>query len=684
MTPDDNMKLLLSKKIWIVVALVFLVPAAAQAATIGRPPMTSFGLVGYWSFDGYVTDWATGQTRDLSGNNNPGLLGSMSTTTSPATGKIGQGMFFDGETNFIQVDDASPLDSTSALTIATWVKATDWTGTGAPLTATILKKNGNYILRKDELAASGGRGFKLYWWDGAGNIRYTLATVPSAGVWHHIVGVVQNNDVSALYIDGVSVGSAAATSEAGTRDLTDPMSFGANTSASERFRGIIDEMRVYNRALSAAEVKQLYTSGTVIFADTTSATSSPFGLGLVAHWTFDGADTPWTSASAGTTFDKSGNGNTGTLTSMTRTGSVGLGKIGQAISVSGGARVVVNDSGTLDVTNNATICLWMKARSFTSTSDGPLIKKDGHYLLRVNDFAGANLAFRWWTAASGLSLISTAHPSLNEWHHICGTVRADVMTGLYVDGTLRSSSVSVVGNVRDLTQSLTIGSNGALEHFNGFIDDVRIYNRHFSAAQIKALYNIGTANIGRTTSGTQGPIPKNLLAHWSFDGSVTRWSTGRTSDISGNNTGQLISMSTSTSPTLGKVGQAFIFNGVSSSVNVSATVSGIQSVAFWIKSTSTQQIMDFNGTQSIEMLNGTITANNFSGPTVYVDGSETSTLPDANWHHVVVTTGSSFSGSAITLGKIGTGFYGGVLDDIRLYSRALTSREVKQLYSTGQ
>src|SRR3989338_2640061 len=57
--------------------------------------------------------------------------------------------------------------------------------------------------------------------------------------------------------------------------------------------------------------------------------------GLVGYWTFDGADTPWTSSTAATTLDKSGNNNTGTLTSMNRATSPTEGKIGQALNFDG-------------------------------------------------------------------------------------------------------------------------------------------------------------------------------------------------------------------------------------------------------------------------------------------------------------------------------------------------------------
>ncbi len=59
----------------------------------------SNGLVGYWTFDGGVTNWTTGTTQDVSGTGNTGSLSTMSTSSSPTVGKIGQAFTFNGSRN---------------------------------------------------------------------------------------------------------------------------------------------------------------------------------------------------------------------------------------------------------------------------------------------------------------------------------------------------------------------------------------------------------------------------------------------------------------------------------------------------------------------------------------------------------------------------------------------------------
>ena len=62
--------------------------------------------------------------------------------------------------------------------------------------------------------------------------------------------------------------------------------------------------------------------------------------GLVGYWTFDGKDTSWTNSTTATTLDKSGNGNTGTLTNMLQSTAPVPGKIGQALKFDGSSGYV--------------------------------------------------------------------------------------------------------------------------------------------------------------------------------------------------------------------------------------------------------------------------------------------------------------------------------------------------------
>ena len=86
---------------------------------------------------------------------------------------------------------------------------------------------------------------------------------------------------------------------------------------------------------------------------------------------------------------------------------------------------------------------------------------------------------------------------------------------------------------------------------------------------------------------------------------------------------------------------------------------------------------------SIRIVSGTVTANSFTSLTIYVDGAVSSTLNNTNWQHVVITTGTNVNVSNLSLGVASSTYFGGTLDDLRMYNRALSSAEVKRLYQLG-
>jgi hypothetical protein len=231
--------------------------AAANTTTL------STGLVGYWTLDGSKTNWATGKTLDSSGQNNTGSLISMSTSTSPVEGKIGQALKFNGNASIVNIPDVanSYAFPNTTFTVSSWIKTTT--------------NVGSFILTKDDGGTAVGWGIGV---NSAGNFSVNSkgngGTIASSRVstvtvndnkWHHVVAVfttntsVQaSNDVT-LYVDGV-LNEGSLTNSTTYVAPTLPVTIGERSSGN-LFSGAIDDVRIYNRALSAAEVKQLYLLG---------------------------------------------------------------------------------------------------------------------------------------------------------------------------------------------------------------------------------------------------------------------------------------------------------------------------------------------------------------------------------------------------------------------------------------
>ena len=135
----------------------------------------------------------------------------------------------------------------------------------------------------------------------------------------------------------------------------------------------------------------------------------------------------------------------------------------------------------------------------------------------------------------------------------------------------------------------------------------------------------------------------------------------------------------------GKYNSAIDFNGTSTYVDGFGALGNIKAVSFWIKADSlTEDVIDLNGTQTITVSSGTILANNFTSPTIYVDGKVSSTLSDTNWHHIAIMTDTNINASAVVVGKVGANYFDGILDDVRIYNYARATDEIRADYNAGK
>jgi hypothetical protein len=200
--------------------------------------------------------------------------------------------------------------------------------------------------------------------------------------------------------------------------------------------------------------------------------------GLVAAYSFD--------AGSGTTVaDLSGNGNTGTLSNATWTTA---GHTTGALSFNGtSALVSVPDSASLDLTVGMTLEAWVNATALGSTWRTVVLKEQpGNlaYALYANAET-ARPSVHVYVPTGEAILKGTAGLTLNAWVHLAATYDGAILR-LYVNGT-QVASTSVSGAMATTTGSLRIGGNNVWgEWFKGTIDDVRVYNRALSAAEVQA------------------------------------------------------------------------------------------------------------------------------------------------------------------------------------------------------
>jgi hypothetical protein len=164
---------------------------------------------------------------------------------------MGGALSFDGISNYVSVANAPALDA-FPLTIAAWIKTTATTGVRGVVNKYLAGSyNGyNLFMNNGALCAWYLRDTANYAYDGGG---CTLQTPGyNDGKWHQVVYVVDGTG-GRLYVDGTQAASLAWTGSAGPTTTTQPLHIGDYPGASgpaEYFQGVIDEVRIYNRAVS--------------------------------------------------------------------------------------------------------------------------------------------------------------------------------------------------------------------------------------------------------------------------------------------------------------------------------------------------------------------------------------------------------------------------------------------------
>lgn len=210
----------------------------------------SSGLAGYWKMDEgtWVNDCSTSTVIDSSGNSNNGKSCPSAAGTQPAVGKFGNAGIFDGSNDNVLIPNSSSLTLSQDLTISAWIKTNN-----APAEQGIFWKIGTTPTNPDYL-------FELY----GSKLNYQVGgawasgrTALSNSTWYQVAIVHQAGGASTYYLNGVPDGtSTAGNAITSTRDFQ----IGAESTCCI-FNGAIDDVRVYNRALSASEVSNLYNSG---------------------------------------------------------------------------------------------------------------------------------------------------------------------------------------------------------------------------------------------------------------------------------------------------------------------------------------------------------------------------------------------------------------------------------------
>jgi hypothetical protein len=211
--------------------------SAAVTVTVSNTttPPPSGGLVAAWSFN----EGAGATLTDSSGRGNNGSVVGPTWTTA---GKYGGALSFDGTNDYVTVPDSASLDLGSTMTMEAWVRPTASSGW-----RTVLLKESPTDLAYALYSASGTNRPSV-WVDGASSVG-TAALTTSA--WSH-VAATYNGSRLRIYVNGTLRTDKAVTSPVPV--TSGPLKIGGNAIWGEWFAGQVDEVRIYDRALTAAEI----------------------------------------------------------------------------------------------------------------------------------------------------------------------------------------------------------------------------------------------------------------------------------------------------------------------------------------------------------------------------------------------------------------------------------------------
>ena len=282
-----------------------------------------------------------------------------------------------------------------------------------------------------------------------------------------------NNGISSVTVNGVAATAGTATGAAT-----------ANWSRSVALNPGANTITVVGRDASAAQ------NPTTVSITVNYNVAQP--AGLVAAYGFN-------ETSGSTVGDVSGNNNTGTLGSgVTRTTQ---GKFGGALVFNGSSFVTAPHAASLNLTSGMTLSAWVFP-TVTATNWGTAIMKEQPSWFTYALYAGSpanrpNIYIFTTNGESGIE--SPVGMALNTWSHLAATYNGATLN-IYVNGALVASQ-TMTGSILTSTSPLRIGGNNVWgEYFTGRLDEVRVYNRDLSQAEIQSDMNIavggGAANYG--------------------------------------------------------------------------------------------------------------------------------------------------------------------------------------------
>jgi hypothetical protein len=400
--------------------------------------------------------------------------------------------------------------------------------------------------------------------------------------------------------------------------------------------------------------------------------------GLVAYYPF-----------SGNTSDSSGNGNNGVNNGCVYAADQ-FGDVNRALSFNGTSNYVQLPFSSTSLSSSFSFTAWV---DWLNVSSDPFVA--GIFSNDVDTSRGIligitpstqQLYTQVYTTVGSYAYYDGPQIIPNSWEFISVTYSGDSLK-IYKNGSLIAKK-NLLGTIGG-GLNLQIGHNTyTSRYFGGYLDEVRIYNRALNDAEIQTLYQQGT-----------------LVAHYTFS--------GNTADSSGNGNNGINNGAVLAADRFGKANKAYDFNGTNAYVNCgnagSLNMNNALTLSAWIKPRSVSdgrviskwglssgyemdlynQNVEFGFNQSSfvsanisYLLNTWIhVVGSYDGTTVklYVNGALKSTYGP----YSTTIVNSTYNLLIGEMANMATSYFNGLIDDVRIYNRALRAGEIDTLYKEG-
>ena len=449
-------------------------------------------------------------------------------------GKMGNGLSFDGSTQYATIGRPAQLDSLATTTWCAWVKRTTDSGQWEQVMQEAVdssgaKSNFRIAIASTDVASVGMAV--------AGTQKgVTGTTAITTGNWFYICGDYNGTKVN-LYVNGVSEGTPeSATGTIST--MVYPFYLGRNLISGimyYNFNGVLDEVKIWNSTRSPTEILNIYGNESTGVYDPNMNTAnlvvnlplnetSNAGFQDISSSGLNGSIMP----SITKFYDYSSNNFDGTVVGSAFTT---RGEYGQGVGMDGATDSLnIADNNALDITGALTISFWMKVSAYPSAGTQGLIFEKwcnwgvtgcgaGYpYVVRLSETG--TIAFLEYNGGS-VSVVTSSVIPKDTWVHFTAMRNSTSMV-TYINGAYDKIALSG-GYGTANANPLWIGSRGggANTFYRGNLDEVMIYNRALSSTEISAIYNNQSArfypagtqdirNINLSTNGNENFVNVSL------------------------------------------------------------------------------------------------------------------------------------------------------------------------------